>query len=56
MTDSVPRGAKVREKLVSMIPTRRLAAPDEIARAALFVLQNDYYNGRILEIDGGLRL
>lgn len=48
--------AKVREKLVSMIPVRRLAAPDEIAQAALFVLQDDYYNGRILEIDGGLRL
>lgn len=48
--------AKIREKIVSMIPARRLAAPDEIARAALFVLQDDYYNGRILEIDGGLRL
>jgi hypothetical protein len=23
---------------------------------ALFILQNDYYDGRILEIDGGLRL
>ncbi|HEX6004871.1 MAG TPA: SDR family oxidoreductase [Burkholderiales bacterium] len=48
--------AKVREKLVSMIPARRLGTRDEIARAALFVFQNDYYNGRILEIDGGLRL
>ena len=27
--------------------------PEEIARAALFILQDDYYNGRILEIDGG---
>lgn len=47
---------KVRDKLVAMIPARRLAAPEEIGRAALFVLQDDYYNGRILEIDGGLRL
>jgi 3-oxoacyl-[acyl-carrier protein] reductase len=47
---------KIREKLLSTIPLRRLALPEEIARAALFILQDDYYNGRILEIDGGLRL
>lgn len=47
---------RIREKLVSMIPARRLATADEIARAVLFVLQNDYYDGRVLEIDGGLRL
>ena len=35
---------------------RRLAAPEEIGRMALFSLQNDYCTGRILEIDGGLRL
>ncbi len=29
---------------------------EEITRAALFILLNDYYDGRILEIDGGLRL
>lgn len=48
--------AQIREKIVATIPLRRLAAPDEIARAALFILQDDYYNGRILEIDGGLRI
>ena len=47
---------KIRDKIVSAIPLRRLAQPEEIARAALFILQNDYYDGRILEIDGGLRL
>jgi 3-oxoacyl-[acyl-carrier protein] reductase len=48
--------AKVKERIVSTIPLRRLAEPDEIARTALFILQNDYYHGRVLEIDGGLRL
>lgn len=48
--------AKIKEKIVSTIPLRRLAAPEEIARTALFILQNDYYDGRVLEIDGGLRL
>ena len=47
---------KIKEKINSTIPLRRFARPEEIARAALFILQNDYYDGRILEIDGGLRL
>lgn len=32
----------VQEKIVAGIPVRRFAKPDEIARAALFILQNDY--------------
>ena len=47
---------KVKDKIVSAIPLRRFAQPEEIARAALFILQNDYYDGRILEIDGGMRI
>jgi 3-oxoacyl-[acyl-carrier protein] reductase len=47
---------KIREKIVASVPLKRLGTPEEIARAALFILENDYYNGRILEIDGGLRL
>lgn len=48
--------SKIREKIVSGIPLRRLATPEEISHAAMFILQNDYYNGPILEVDGGLRL
>jgi 3-oxoacyl-[acyl-carrier protein] reductase len=48
--------AKIRDRIISKIPLRRFAEPEEIARAALFIFQNDYCNGRILEIDGGLRL
>jgi 3-oxoacyl-[acyl-carrier protein] reductase len=47
---------KVKDKVISAIPLRRFAKPEEIARAALFILQNDYYDGRILEVDGGLRI
>ena len=43
-------------RLVATIPLRRFAKPEEIGRAALFILQNDYYDGRILEVDGGLWL
>ena len=37
---------KVKDRIVSTIPLRRFARPDEIARAALFILQNDYYDGQ----------
>jgi 3-oxoacyl-[acyl-carrier protein] reductase len=33
-----------------------LGQPEEIGRTALFILRNDYFNGRTIEIDGGLRL
>jgi 3-oxoacyl-[acyl-carrier protein] reductase len=47
---------KILDKIISTIPLRRLAKPGEIASTALFILQNDFYDGRVLEIDGGLRL
>jgi 3-oxoacyl-[acyl-carrier protein] reductase len=47
---------EIRDRIVSMIPLKRLGEPEEIGRTALYLLENDYYTGRILEIDGGLRL
>ena len=44
------------EKLVAPIPLQRLGQAREIAHAARFIFQNDYYTGRILELDGGLRM
>lgn len=44
------------ERVKQSIPMGRLAEPAEIAHAALFILENDYYTGRVLEVDGGLRL
>ncbi|MGH6673330.1 MAG: SDR family oxidoreductase [Xanthobacteraceae bacterium] len=54
MVTTIP--AKVKDRIVSTVPLRRFAKPEEIAGAAIFILQNDYYDGRILEIDGGLRI
>lgn len=48
--------ADLREKIAAGIPAGRLGRPDEIAHAAVFALENDYVNGRILEIDGGQRI
>lgn len=47
---------EVLEKLVGSIPLRRLGNAEDIAGGVLFILENDYVNGRVLEIDGGLRL
>ena len=44
------------EKLVAPVPLRRLGRAAEIAHAARFIFENDYYTGRTLELDGGLRM
>jgi 3-oxoacyl-[acyl-carrier protein] reductase len=44
------------EKMTSGIPLKRLGRPDEIAHSVAYILENDYYTGRVLELDGGLRL
>ena len=44
------------EKFASGIPAKRLGTPDEIAHAVEFILANDYINGRVIEVDGGLRI
>ncbi|MDY0205051.1 MAG: SDR family oxidoreductase [Pseudomonas sp.] len=43
-------------KMAATIPMQRLGKPEEIAHSVAFIFENDYYNGRILEVDGGLRL
>ncbi len=47
---------EVLEKLVGSIPVRSLGQPENIAGGVLFIMENDYVNGRVVEIDGGLRI
>lgn len=47
---------EAREKITSLVPAKRLGDPDEIAKTVEFIFDNDYVNGRCLDIDGGLRL
>jgi 3-oxoacyl-[acyl-carrier protein] reductase len=54
MVAGMPR--KIRDKVIARIPLRRLGDPEEIGHTAVYILENDYFNGRILEVDGGLRL
>lgn len=43
-------------RVKSAVPLRRLGDPAEIAAAAVFIAQNDFVTGRVIEVDGGLRL
>jgi 3-oxoacyl-[acyl-carrier protein] reductase len=47
---------EARNKLASAIPADRVGDPDEIASTVQFIFENDYVNGRCIEIDGALRL
>ena len=47
---------EVLNKLTNNIPLKRMGSGQEIAHSILFLIQNDYMNGRIVELDGGLRL
>lgn len=44
------------EQLLKAVPLRRMAEPAEMAHAAIFIAENDYFSGRVIEVDGGQRL
>ena len=41
---------------INKVPLRRLCKPDEIADGVIAAIQNDFFNGKIFELDGGLVL
>jgi 3-oxoacyl-[acyl-carrier protein] reductase len=52
--------AKIRpdmlEKIVANIPVGRLGEMAEISRTVQFIVANDFFTGRVLEVDGGQRI
>ena len=44
------------EKVVQPVPLKRIAEPTEIFRAIQFIIECDYFTGRVIDVDGGLRL
>lgn len=44
------------EQMEAQIPLRRLGEPQEIASTAVFIFENDYLSGRVIETDGGIRI
>jgi 3-oxoacyl-[acyl-carrier protein] reductase len=47
---------KARDALVAAIPVGRIGTPDDIWQAVRFVLECDYFNGRTIDVDGGLSM
>jgi 3-oxoacyl-[acyl-carrier protein] reductase len=45
---------KARDALVSAIPVGRVGVPEDIWLAVKFILECDYFNGRTIDVDGGL--
>ena len=44
------------EKLLAPVPLKRFGEPEEIAAAAAFIVSNDYFRGRCIDLDGGFRV
>ncbi|MCG6658983.1 SDR family oxidoreductase [Halomonas campisalis] len=44
------------EKLTAGVPLKRLGGPEDIAASVAFIFENQYFTGRVIECDGGLRL
>ena len=42
-----------RKKMLQHVALGRMGRPEEVAHAVLFCIENDFFNGRILELDGG---
>ncbi len=47
---------KARDALVANIPVARIGVPEDIWLAVKFVLECDYFNGRTIDVDGGLSM
>jgi 3-oxoacyl-[acyl-carrier protein] reductase len=47
---------EVLRRITAGIPLGRLATPAEVAAAVEFIFSNDFFTGRTLELDGGMRL
>ena len=47
---------QILQSVLTQVPLRRGGQPEEVASAAAFIIENDYFSGRVVELDGGLRL
>ena len=47
---------EVLDKMLKAVPLRRVGSPDEIFAGVRFIIECDYFTGRCIDIDGGMRL
>jgi len=52
MTDAMK--PEMRDRLEKMKPVGRLGEAEEIAHTAKYIFENEFFTGRVVEIDGGL--
>ncbi|GAO01325.1 SDR family oxidoreductase [Anaeromyxobacter sp. PSR-1] len=45
---------KARDALVAAVPVGRIGEPEDIWKAVRFVIECDYFDGRTVDVDGGL--
>ena len=44
---------EVKDRLARIIPLGRIATPEEIAHAVIFLLENDYVTGEVVDVNAG---
>ncbi|XQW83666.1 SDR family oxidoreductase [Thalassotalea piscium] len=54
MTDAMK--PEMRDRLEKMKPVGRLGEADEIAHTVKYIFENEFFTGRVVEIDGGLAM
>ncbi len=47
---------EVLDKIIEKIPAGRLGEMDEISQTVQFIITNDFFTGRVIEVDGGMRI
>jgi 3-oxoacyl-[acyl-carrier protein] reductase len=43
------------DKVTAPVPLKRLGLPEEVAHTAVYIAENDFFTGRSVDVDGGLR-
>ncbi|MFT4929766.1 MAG: 3-oxoacyl-[acyl-carrier protein] reductase [Phenylobacterium sp.] len=54
MTDAMKPEA--RERLLKLKPVGRLGEAEQIAHTAKYIFENDFFTGRVVEVDGGISM
>ena len=54
MTDAMK--PEMRERLEKMKPVGRLGEADEIAHTVKYIFENEFFTGRVIEVDGGISM
>jgi len=44
----------VLQETIKKVPLRRLGKPQEISQGVISIIENDFFNGKVYELDGGL--